>query len=233
MITVPPQVGDPASWGELRAKTVQWHDPLPTAAVGKQMTRLEYLSAMHRGDLPQSPIARLIGLKGDGASPGEIRFRCTPDDSTYNPVGLVHGGLVATILDSGAGCAVHTLLEAGVGYASADLKVSFLRPAPAGVELRARGWSPSSAVRRRSLRPTCATTRTASSPPPAAPSPSSRREATPIGLNHSRARRACQSGHMDLPGRGRQGPGRAGRPSRDRAAPAAGHRRGLAAPVTS
>ncbi|MBA2390101.1 MAG: PaaI family thioesterase, partial [Geodermatophilaceae bacterium] len=59
-------------------------------------------------------------------------FRCTPDQSVYNPIGLVHGGLVCTLLDSVLGCAVQTTLEAGVGYTSLEIKVSYLRPVRAG-----------------------------------------------------------------------------------------------------
>jgi uncharacterized protein (TIGR00369 family) len=56
------------------------------------------------------------------------RQRDAPDESTYNPLGIVHGGLLCTLLDSAAGCAVHTLLPAGAGYASIEIKVSFLKP---------------------------------------------------------------------------------------------------------
>ena len=59
-------------------------------------------------------------------------FRCAPDESTYNPIGMVHGGLLCTLLDSAAGCAVHTELPPGAGYASVEIKVSFLRPVQAG-----------------------------------------------------------------------------------------------------
>jgi len=59
---------------------------------------------------------------------GEALFRCTPDESTYNPIGMVHGGLLCTLLDSAAGCAIHTLLPAGAGYGTIEIKVSFLKP---------------------------------------------------------------------------------------------------------
>jgi uncharacterized protein (TIGR00369 family) len=59
---------------------------------------------------------------------GEAVFRCAPDESTYNPIGMVHGGLLCTLLDSAAGCAVHTRLPAGTGCGTIEIKVSFLRP---------------------------------------------------------------------------------------------------------
>jgi uncharacterized protein (TIGR00369 family) len=73
-------------------------------------------------------------------SDGEVVFRCTPDESAYNPIGTIHGGLVCTLLDSVTGCAVHSTLAAGIGYTSLELKVSYLRPVHAGQgDLLARG----------------------------------------------------------------------------------------------
>ncbi len=136
---VPPEVGDPASWGPERSRTVSWHDPRPTALVGLQMSGLDYMRAMLDQRLPPSPIGQLIGINGGDVGEGWIEFRCVPDESTYNPLGIVHGGLMCTLLDSVAGCAVHTTLPAGVGYTSLEIKVSYLRMAHAGVELCARG----------------------------------------------------------------------------------------------
>lgn len=136
---LPPQVGDPESWGPERSRTVTWHDPRPTAAVGLQMSGLEYLRAMGEGRLPESPIARLIDMQGVEVESGRIVFRCVPDESTYNPLGIVHGGLICTILDSAAGCAVHTTLDAGVGYTSTEIKVNYMRPVVGGIPLLATG----------------------------------------------------------------------------------------------
>ena len=63
---------------------------------------------------------------------GRVVFTCTPDESTYNPIGAVHGGLVCTLLDSVAGCALHSTLPAGRGYTSIEIKVSYLEPVRAG-----------------------------------------------------------------------------------------------------
>jgi len=59
---------------------------------------------------------------------GLAQFECVPDESAYNPIGVVHGGLVCTLADSVAGCAVHTTLDAGIGYTSIDITVNYLRP---------------------------------------------------------------------------------------------------------
>lgn len=59
---------------------------------------------------------------------GTAVFTCQPQESHYNPIGVVHGGLVCTLLDSALGCAVHTTLPAGIGYTSIEIRVSYLRP---------------------------------------------------------------------------------------------------------
>lgn len=118
----------PARWGAARSKTVSWHDPAALAAAGAELPGLEFLEAIRDGRLPPPPIAELTGAELVSVSDGEAVFRCAPDESTYNPIGLVHGGLLCTLLDSAAGCAVHTTLPAGVGYSSIEIKVSFLAP---------------------------------------------------------------------------------------------------------
>jgi uncharacterized protein (TIGR00369 family) len=118
----------PEARGESRTKRVSWHDPSILATAAAAMAGRDFLQAVVEGRLPPPPIANLIGSELVSVGDGEVLFRCTPDDSTYNPIGMVHGGLLCTLLDSAAGCAVHTRLEAGVGYASIEIKVSFLRP---------------------------------------------------------------------------------------------------------
>ena len=66
------------------------------------------------------------------AEVGRAVFTCTPDESVYNPIGAVHGGLVCTLLDSAAGCALHTTLPQGKGYTSVEIKVSYLKAVRAG-----------------------------------------------------------------------------------------------------
>lgn len=109
-----------------RSKTVSWEDPSISAAAMASMSGRELLQAMIDGQLPRPPIAALFGAKLVSIGEGSARFECTPDESTYNPIGLVHGGLLCTLLDSAAGCAVHTMLGPGVGYSTIEIKVSFL-----------------------------------------------------------------------------------------------------------
>ena len=90
--------------------------------------------------LPAPPIAELFGLTIESVEPGDVVFRCAPDESTYNPIGVVHGGLACVLLDTVAGCAVHSTLPAGVGYTSLEIKVNYLRPIHGGIALIAHGW---------------------------------------------------------------------------------------------
>jgi uncharacterized protein (TIGR00369 family) len=117
-----------ADWGELRRKAVTWNDPATLAAGAGALPGREFLEAIIDGRLPPPPIANLIGARLVSVDDGEAVFRCSPDESTYNPIGMVHGGLLCTLLDSAAGCAVHTRLPAGAGYGTIEIKVSFLEP---------------------------------------------------------------------------------------------------------
>ncbi|MDT0274432.1 PaaI family thioesterase [Blastococcus goldschmidtiae] len=129
-----------AGWGRTRARTVSWHDPAPTAAVGLTMPGADYLRAMHAGRLPSSPIARLTGLTPDVVADGDVAFRCVADESFTNPVGVIHGGLLCTLLDAATASAVHSTLPAGVAFTTVEIKVSYLRTVRAGDELHVRGW---------------------------------------------------------------------------------------------
>jgi uncharacterized protein (TIGR00369 family) len=92
------------------------------------VTGLEVLRAIAAGELPGAPIAELLGFAPVEADEGRVVFAATPGPQHYNPIGSVHGGLAATLLDSAMGCAVHSTLPAGVGYTTLELKVNFVRP---------------------------------------------------------------------------------------------------------
>ena len=117
----------PGSWGEPRSRTVTWYDPMVVAAGGRERTGLQTLEAMRDGVLPPPPIAMLVQMGVVAVEAGRVEFTCTVDESVYNPIGVVHGGLVCTLLDTVAGCAVHSTLPQGVGYTSIELKVTYLR----------------------------------------------------------------------------------------------------------
>lgn len=112
---------------DIREKTISWIDPLPQAAQALTMSGIDYLRAMIEGRIPPPPISSHINLEMIGVEPGIARMAATPDESHYNPIGSVHGGFFATLLDSVCGCAVQSTLPAGTAYTSLDLNVSFLR----------------------------------------------------------------------------------------------------------
>jgi len=89
---------------------------------------LEFLQAMLSGDLPAPRIGETLDFHPVEFGQGRAVFEGLPDERHYNPIGGVHGGYVATLLDSCMGCAVHTLLEVGIGYTTLEIKVAFLRP---------------------------------------------------------------------------------------------------------
>jgi len=119
MSTGTPQLHD--RWGTPRSRTVTWYDPAIPAAAGAELPGRQFLRAIVEGRLPPPPIANLVGARLVSVGDGEALFRCTPDESTYNPIGMVHGGLLCTLLDTAAGCAIHTLLPAGVGFSSIEM----------------------------------------------------------------------------------------------------------------
>lgn len=118
---------DGKGWGARRSKVVSWHDPAPTTATGLSMPGIDYMHAMIDGTLPPPPIAGLMQFTMLSAEPGRVVFTCQPDESAYNPIGMVHGGLVCTLLDSVVGCALHSALPQGKGYTSIEIKVNYLK----------------------------------------------------------------------------------------------------------
>ena len=86
------------------------------------------LLAIFDGDHPRVPIAETLGLDGFGGEPGAIHVELTPEHRHYNPLGTVHGGVLATLLDTATACSVHSLLAPGERYTTVDLNVKFLRP---------------------------------------------------------------------------------------------------------
>ncbi len=88
---------------------------------------LELMQAMFAGDLPPAGIGALMDFRGGAAGEGWVVFEGTPGEQHYNPIGTVHGGYAATLLDSCMGCAIHTTLKAGTGYTTVDLNITYLR----------------------------------------------------------------------------------------------------------
>jgi len=133
--------GAPADWGEPRTKTVTWWPTAVAARAGQGTgSGLTYLQGVVDGRIPPPPMASVIGARLVGVQDGVAVFRAVPDESFLNPIGLIHGGFLCTLLDSAMGVAVTTKLTKPGGYASIELKVSFLAPVPwDGRELEVTG----------------------------------------------------------------------------------------------
>lgn len=112
---------------ETRTRTVTWADPRAAARAGRGMAGLDLLRALIAGDVPRPPIVALVGITMVSADPGTVVMRIEPGEYLYNPLGSVHGGAIATVLDSVMGCAVHSTLPAGRGYTTLELKTNYLR----------------------------------------------------------------------------------------------------------
>jgi uncharacterized protein (TIGR00369 family) len=111
-----------------RSRTYEWEDPAISAATVGRATGLEFVREIATGRLPGPPIAATLDFTLDEAEHGRVVFSLVPGEEHYNPIGSVHGGVYATLLDSAAGCAVQSTLPQGMGYTSLDLTVKFLRP---------------------------------------------------------------------------------------------------------
>lgn len=110
-----------------RSRTITWADPRVTQEAGERMDGLDLLRAITDGTLPAPPMATLMGFHFTEVERGRVVAEATPGEFQYNPNGTVHGGFAATLLDSVMGCAVHTKLNAGVGYTTLDININYVR----------------------------------------------------------------------------------------------------------
>ncbi|MGE0179772.1 MAG: PaaI family thioesterase [Sphingomonas sp.] len=94
------------------------------------LSGLELLQAMIAGQGPAPSISKTLGFRLIEVARGRAVFEGTPGPDVLNPLGFVHGGYALTLIDSAAGCAVHTELDAGTGYTTVETKVNFTRPVP-------------------------------------------------------------------------------------------------------
>ncbi|MFF9838937.1 PaaI family thioesterase [Streptomyces sp. NPDC020422] len=111
-----------------RSRTVHWQDAAATSGAARTMAGLDFLREIATGRLPGAPIGALLGFALEEVEHGRAVFTFEPGEEHYNPIGSVHGGVYATLLDSAAGCAVHSTLPQGMAYTSLDLSTRFLRP---------------------------------------------------------------------------------------------------------
>lgn len=114
-----------ARHAELRERRLPPGLGRPEQFAGK--TGLQIFEAMLRGELPPPPITATLGFELVDAAVGRAEFQGAPLYAHYNPLGTVHGGWIATLLDSAVACAVHTTLPVGKTYTTLELKVNYVR----------------------------------------------------------------------------------------------------------
>ncbi|ENV44542.1 PaaI family thioesterase [Acinetobacter schindleri] len=105
----------------------------------KNLSGLQIMQEMSNGNLPMPSMATTIPMKPTLIESGQVTFEVQADQRHLNPLGGVHGGFTATVLDTVTGCAIHTVLEAGAGYGTIDLNIKMCRPIPQNRPLTAIG----------------------------------------------------------------------------------------------
>jgi uncharacterized protein (TIGR00369 family) len=112
---------------QLRTRSFSWEDPAALGETARRLSGFEYIRGIADGTYPRPPLASMLDFAIVEVDLGRVVFAMEPAEWMYNPLGSVHGGIAATILDSCMGCAVHTTLDVGVGFTTADLQVRYVR----------------------------------------------------------------------------------------------------------
>ena len=113
--------------GSEQTRTVNWEDPRRLAEAGRGLSGIEFLRKIVAGELPPPPFASLLNFDLVELNEGTATFAVNPAEYHYNPIGVVHGGLAMTLLDSAMGCCVHTRLPLGKGYTTLEVKINLVR----------------------------------------------------------------------------------------------------------
>ena len=111
----------------VRSRTITWTDPAQSRFRGRNLSGYERLVAMQRGELAGPPAAALLGMELDEVEPGRTVFSLHADELHENPMGSMHGGIVATLVDTAMGCALSSRLPADAGFTTLELKTNFVR----------------------------------------------------------------------------------------------------------
>ena len=111
-----------------RTRTASWDDPAPGMEAALSLSGLEYMRAIAKGDVPAPPLARVLGFMVESVEEGAVTFALEPAEYHYNPFGVVHGGVAATLFDSALGCAVQTLLPKATAAPTMQLDINYIRP---------------------------------------------------------------------------------------------------------
>jgi uncharacterized protein (TIGR00369 family) len=109
-------------------RMTRWRDPAPLHRAAETRTGLDYVAAMADGSLPPIPMYATMGCRIGAYAEGAASVHLTPDGSHYNPMGGVHGGLAAFLIDSATGCTVQTVVPQGRGATTVNLAIDYFRP---------------------------------------------------------------------------------------------------------
>ncbi len=110
-----------------RTLAVTWSDPATLAEAARTLSGIEFLRRIRDARLPPAPIQVLIGMTLAEIEEGRAVWELAPGEQHYNPIGTVHAGVSATLLDSAMACAVHSLQPAGGGYTTLEFKLNLVR----------------------------------------------------------------------------------------------------------
>ncbi len=119
-----------SAWGERKTKEVGWYWAGGAVALDPELPGIDYVRGIIDGTYPPPPIQAHLGMQIAAVDDGTITLRCQPDESLLNTNGTVHGGVLATLMDTAMGVAVTTQVKVSQPYATIEMKVSYLKPMP-------------------------------------------------------------------------------------------------------
>lgn len=121
-------------------RVVTWQSPSLYTQHMREMSGIDYINAVRSGELPVSPMLKLLDIHGREWHEGYALFTVLPQEFHYNPMGMAHGGLACALLDTAMAVSVVTMLPKGVGYVTLEIKVNFVKPMTSEHgEMRAEG----------------------------------------------------------------------------------------------
>jgi uncharacterized protein (TIGR00369 family) len=112
----------------IRTYTFTWQDIGAERAAVRGLSARAYLEAMRRGEIPPPPFAAVLGLALDEVEDGRVVFSLEPKDFMQNGLGILHGGVAASMFDTAVGCACLTVLPAGKAAVTMDLNLRYFKP---------------------------------------------------------------------------------------------------------
>jgi uncharacterized protein (TIGR00369 family) len=113
---------------QARVRTISWADPEHSRRRLRDLDGYERLVAIGRGDVAPPPVVALLGCSLDELERGRTVFSIVPHELHENPMGTMHGGIVATLVDTAMGCAVSSMLPADASFTTLELSTNFVRP---------------------------------------------------------------------------------------------------------